>query len=258
MTSNPYAGDFGPGSGMFEAPARTSALAVTSLVLSLICCIPGFGLLGAGLGVGALLGIGGSNGRVGGRGLAAAGIIIGILVTLAWAGAYVAARQMMGQASQVLFGSMNQAMVAVEAGDFDAARQNLGGRAGSATDEQFESFRAGYRAAYGSFQSVPTDWMEIFAAYAEVGQLIQNYQGRQNLIPIPASFDNGRALMLAIVDPQGGPSGSSMLIPLEDLWLVLPDGTELRLLSPGGAGAAPAGSEAGPGEAPGAPDDDGP
>lgn len=243
---------------MFEAPARTSALAVSSLVLSLICCIPGFGLFGAALGVGALMGIGGSNGRVGGRGLAAAGIIIGILVTLAWVGAFVAVRQVMGQASNVLFGSMNQAMTAVEAGDYGAVRLNLGGKAGAATDEQFGAFRAGYQAAYGSFRSVPTDWMEIFAAYAEVGSLIQNYQGRQHLIPIPASFDNGRALMLAIVDPKGPPSGSSVLIPLEDLWLVLPDGTELRLLSPGGAGPAPTGTEAGPGEEPVVPDDDEP
>lgn len=234
MTDNPYAGDFGQSEGIYDGPPRTSALAVTSLVLSLICCIPGLGVLGAGLGVGALIGIGGSNGRVGGRGLAVAGIIIGALVSLAWVGVVLSAQQVMGQASQVLYGTTHSMMTEIEAGDYNAARGRMVGTAANATDEQFDAFRDAYRSAYGSFREIPTGWMEIFAAYAEVGQQIQNYQGTQNLIPIPASFDSGRVLMLAVVAQQGGPAQGSV-IPFEDLWVVLPDGTELRLLSAGPA-----------------------
>ena len=84
---NPYANDgMSGGYDEYAGPERTSALAVLSLILSLACCIPGLGLLGAGLGVGALIGISGSRGRVGGKGLAVAGIIVGILVSVAWVG----------------------------------------------------------------------------------------------------------------------------------------------------------------------------
>lgn len=259
MTDNPYAGDFGRNEGIYDGPPRTSALAVTSLVLSLICCIPGLGILGAGLGVGALIGIGGSNGRVGGRGLAVAGIIVGVLVSLAWLGVVLSAQQFMGQASQVLYGTTHSMMTEIEAGDFNAARNRMVGPAANATDEQFEAFRDGYRSAYGSFQDIPTGWMEIFAAYAEIGHLIQNYQGTQNLIPIPVSFDSGRALMIAVVSQHGGPAPGAV-IPIEDLWIVLPDGTELRLISSGPAptpAPAPGGAtEADPDE--GGADDDEP
>jgi hypothetical protein len=245
MTQNPYAGDFNPDA--FDAPERTSALAVASLVLSLICCIPGLGLLGAGLGVGSIISIGGSRGRVGGKGLAIAGILIGMLVTFAWVGVYLSAQAIMGEASQVLYGRMHTAMEEVEAGNYDGARAQFDGAAAGATDEQFEAFRAAYRSNLGSFQSVPTKWSDIFSAYMQVGQQIQNYQGRQNMIPIPANFDNGPSLMLAWVDPTGGSGSADPKIPMSDLWVVLADGTEIRLMS--AAPAAPAGeSPAAPGD----------
>lgn len=230
MTDNPYANDFGQSEGIYDGPPRTSALAVTSLVLSLICCIPGLGVLGAGLGVGALIGIGGSNGRVGGRGLAVAGIIIGALVSLAWVGAAAAVQQ----ATKAFYGSAHTLMMEIESGDYNAARNLMVSPAANATDEQFEAFRDGYRSAYGSFQEIPTGIIEVFGSYFKIGQQIQNYQGTQNLIPIPASFDSGRVLLLTIVSQQSAPAQGSV-IPVEDLWVVLPDGTELRLLSAGPA-----------------------
>jgi hypothetical protein len=77
--------------------------------------------------------------------------------------------------------------------------------------------------------------MDIFAGYAEVGQQMQPYQGRNDVIPMPARFDQGTALMLAIMDPQAQPQTvqgkpEETRLPIQDLWVVLPDGTELRLM----------------------------
>ena len=232
MSENPYAENSGYDG--YSEPERTSALAVTSLVMSLICCIPGLGLLGAGLGVGALIGISGSRGRVGGRGVAIAGIIIGIMMSVAWVVVIVQAQNFAGMISEALFGRADTVMTQIETGDYDTLRGEARGALASVTDEQFDAFVASYRATYGSFQSVPTDWAELFPAYGAVGQQMQTYQGRQDVVPMPAIFDNGTVLMLAVPDPNSAsnPSGSDLVIPLMDIWIVMPDGTELKLVSP--------------------------
>jgi glycosyltransferase involved in cell wall biosynthesis len=260
MSQNPYGGEqFGDFAG--DEPQRTSALAIGSLVCSLICCLPVVPLLGAGLGVGALIGIGGSNGRVGGKGLAVAGIIIGVLMSIAQATVGVMGVQGLNFFSQMVFGSANQFMTQVEAGDYDAARGSFAGNVAAFTDEQFEAFRDGYQGVYGSFVEIPTDWFEIFPAYAAVQTQMQAYQGSQNLIPMPATFDNGAVLMVAVVDPNASQPGgqSAAVIPVSDIWIVLPDGTELRLSGVGGAQPAPAvPAPAQDAPAPETPDDDGP
>ncbi len=241
MTQNPYAGEFD--GDVYEAPPRTSVLAVTSLVLSLICCIPGLGLLGSLFGVGAIIGIGNSRGRVGGRGVAVAGITIGLLVTIAWIGLAVAVYRGIGTVSKLMYGNTNAFMASVENGDFDKARAIVSGPVVSASDEQFEAFRDKYRAAYGSFVSVPTKfWSEVLPAYIEIKPQMQPYSGRQNIVPVPAEFDSGRVLLLLIVDPQGNAGKApqnALSIPLADIWVVLPDGTEARLMDIPGAAAGP-------------------
>ena len=92
MTQHPYA-ESTAGADVFPEAERTSVMAILSLVCSLICCIPGLGILGSLLGVFALIGIGGSRGRVGGKGLAISGIIIGILMTVIWIGAFIGFNQ---------------------------------------------------------------------------------------------------------------------------------------------------------------------
>jgi hypothetical protein len=58
MSDNPYAQSPGQTSGLSASdldlvePDRTSLMAIFSLVCSLLCCIPGVGLLGALFGVG--------------------------------------------------------------------------------------------------------------------------------------------------------------------------------------------------------------
>ena len=80
--------------------AKTSGLAVASLVCSLILCIPLLGLVGAILGIASL----GATKRPGvrGRGLAVAGILVGLLATVVWvAGFFLASfgfKQLLGAA----------------------------------------------------------------------------------------------------------------------------------------------------------------
>jgi len=79
--SNPYAS---PEDQMPVSEKSTHGLSIASLICSLICCIPALGLIGAALGVFALIAIGGNAGKYKGRGLAIAGIIIGLLITVLW------------------------------------------------------------------------------------------------------------------------------------------------------------------------------
>lgn len=241
MSDNPY-GDHGNEFGSDE-PQRTSALAIGSIVCSLICCLPVVPLLGAGLGVGAVIGIGGSNGRVGGKGLAIAGIIIGVLVTIAQVAAFVTAKQGIDMGVRLVYGSAHELMEDIESGDYDSARALLTGAGSTLPDGNFDVFRDAYRAEYGSFQSIPTGLGDLISAYSQVGQQMQNYQpqGQQNIVPAPGYFDSGMAIVIAQIPQNGQPTGTpgqpDFLMPLLDVRIVMPDGSELGLLS--GASAPP-------------------
>ncbi|MCA9295717.1 MAG: DUF4190 domain-containing protein [Phycisphaerales bacterium] len=83
--SNPYAHP----EDMLHDDAKTHGLAIGSLVCSLVCCIPFLGLLGALLGVFGVMAISRDPVRYKGKGMAIAGIIIGLIVGLVWLpGAY--------------------------------------------------------------------------------------------------------------------------------------------------------------------------
>jgi len=238
--NNPYANDAG-GFDDLDGPQRTSAMAVVSLVMSLVCCIPGLGLLGAAFGVVALMGIGRSRGRVGGKGMAMAGIIVGVLMTVAWISFAATTVSAFKKAAEQFYSPLNQMMTEIEAGDYDAARAVFpGAPIASATDEQFEAFRASYQAELGSFDSIPTDLMEIFNMYLEVGQQMQGMQqpqgGQVVIAPVPAVFvGNGPTVMIVRINPNQASGGGD---PIVDISVVLPDSSELSLV-PQGLSAAP-------------------
>jgi hypothetical protein len=226
MTQNPYAG-----AGFDDAigePPRTSVTAVLSLVLSLVgCCLP-IGLLGSVLGVLALMGIGKSRGRVTGRGLAVAGIVIGLVTTAIWIGAYFAVQKVMS-----VYSEMTGVVLAdIEAGDYDGARSALSPNV-TFTDDQFRAFHDAYTDSLGAFQRTPHGLVEIAQTFLDpaVGQKMQTYQGRNDLIPIPGVFDQGNALLLFYVD-RSQPASSTGLPVYTDIVVVVPDGTEIKLSAP--------------------------
>ncbi len=206
-------------------PPRTSAMAVVSLVLSVVgCCLP-IGLLGALIGIFSLVGITRSQGRVSGRGLAIAGIIIGVINTGVWIGGWMAVTK--GYKAYV--GMTSTTLTALEAGDYQAVRSNLDPSL-TMTDEQFDAFADAYRADLGSFQGMAPNVFEFVGDFADptVGPKMQNYQGRQNMMPIAARFAQGKTVVLFMFDPQAQGSGATSLV-FSDLIFVLTNGDELKL-----------------------------
>ncbi len=223
MTQNPYAE---PGADVFPEAERTSLMAIGSLVCSLICCIPGLGLLGSLMGVIALIGISGSRGRVGGKGLAISGIILGLLVSVIWVGLMIG----IGSMGKGMDQMVSPVFRHVEADEFDEARLLLAPPGANATDAELIAFRSAYHDAVGSYVGVPTSIGGLIGAYMDpnVGPLIQNYSGSGGVIPAPGEFGSGLALVVLEFDqqnPGSGPSGPLYI----DIVIVESDGSEIRL-----------------------------
>lgn len=231
----------GGGEPYFEEPDRTSVLAILSLVCALICCIPGLGLVGAGLGVGALVGIGGSGGRVGGKGLAVAGVIVGLFVSALWVGLLIGGRGAVSVFQSGFIAPTNSLMEHVEAGEYDDARDLLVLPAGKTLpDAAFVRFRDAYQAEYGSFTGIPEDFFELMSAYGSAGQAAGRQgppQGGNNEIPLPAAFDQGMTFMIikaAQQTPPGAtttPAQQQFRVPIANVIVLLPDGSELSLVT---------------------------
>ncbi|MAY74841.1 MAG: hypothetical protein CMJ31_09055 [Phycisphaerae bacterium] len=229
MSDNPYTNDYAVGDGV-TVEERTSALAITSLVLSLTCCLSPLGLL---LGIISLVTIGGSGGRVKGSGLAIAAIVIGIVCSALLGFVGFGAYQANVLGAQVGFGAADNVLGSLEQDDFDAVRGRFVAPLDQVSDEALVAYRAAYEDAYGNYQSTPSTIFESLPLYGQLGQTMQNYQtGGQNLIPIPTTFDGGVVLVVAYIDqsaaPTTGPSGAPDLV-LRDFAVVMPDGSELLL-----------------------------
>ena len=164
-----------------QAAPKTSAMAVASLVCSLICCIPVLPAIGALLGLFALVSIG-SNPMKRGKGLAVAGLLLGILFT---AGqiyfGYTAYRTVM-----IFKDGPYEALQPGFQGDYATMRANFGAAGQAATDEEARAFIEGLRAAYGELQGSEID--------------LSQYQGMQQpgpgqttvTMPWVLVFDSGR------------------------------------------------------------------
>lgn len=252
MTQYPTAS--GPYHDEFNDPPRTSAMAVVSLIFSLIgCCLP-IGLLGTIFGIFSVIGISRSQGRVTGRGLAIAGIIIGVINTGIWIGAGTA---IVGGV-KVYLQMGDDLMTDLEAGDYQSLRTKADPSA-TFTDSQFDAFREAYHAEYGAYTGNAKGFGEMVSDFmdANVGPNMQNFQGQPGMIPFAMQFDQGRALVVYWFNPrnQGDPR-------FEDLMVVDRKGGEIRLSdfasaggSPTPSGAAPdAEPDTQPGESPDEPD----
>ena len=224
-------------------PPRTSVLAIVALILSLICLIPGFGTLGVILGVISLLLISGSQGRVSGTGLAVTAIVLGLLVSVVQVGIVVGVNQALGIFKNKLLAPVNQSFTAFDTGDIAAARKVLTPAANlKVSDEQFTAFRAAYQAELGAFKGVPDGIVSTFQAYAKFSTNMEKYQGKPGqppaMIPIPAIFERGTALVILQVDPAGAGPGSNDEVPVLDILIETTDGKTIKLSDHAGGTAA--------------------
>lgn len=221
----------------FPLTARTSAIAVLSLVCGLICLVPGTGLLGVVLGIAALLLIDRSQGRLRGTGLAIGGIVLGFLATLVWVGIVIGLGQFSGKLGKQFMKPIGSIFQSVEAGDFAAARAAFDpGVAANLDDEHFIAFRTAYQASAGTFVEMPDTLAKMFSAWPEVAPAMQGFNkaGVNNLIPIPARFQNGMAVAV-VRFPQNvsQPPPSGTWVPhLLNLGVLTTSGQEVWLVGP--------------------------
>lgn len=266
-TYDPAVDDFSPDD---LGPRRTSILAIISLILSLICIIPGAGLLGAIFGLAGIIGISQSRGRVGGMGLAIAGLALGLLFSALWIGFGIGASRVYHLVKQTALTPVTATMTAIEAGDRAGSRAAmLPDAAAAATDAQLDAFRDAYRAELGNFITIPQNLMDIWIGYGSAGHVLEGQQ-LNNVIPFPAQFDKGWTIVAVEIKPEGsgrakgapppppaapgtaaiGPKDS---INITNIHIFALDGKSRISLFPPGTPISPAPTTPGP-ETPAAPD----
>jgi hypothetical protein len=162
-----YPGTFNqPYNEGYAEPPKTSGLAITALVCSLIFCCPITTVLGVILGAIAMVTIGSAPGRKG-KGLAIAAVLLGVIFTI----------------GQVLFGMWfyrtlvkpvmegpREALVAGFSGDISGFKSHFYGAGATATDADAQQFIEELRTRYGTFVSVKFDEQSGQSARGQPGQ----------------------------------------------------------------------------------------
>jgi hypothetical protein len=197
---------YSPGFGQYPSQPyveqRTSVMAVLSLVFSLICCPPGPSLLGAIFGALSLVAISRSNDRLVGRGLAIAGIIIGLIITSIWLGIFVGARNEWGSYRNGYAIPISTKLKAADGGDYAGMRSILSAEANTRiTDADFDQFVQGYQSELGTVVGAPTEPVETFKLMMENAESAQQFQGRNDVLPVFVRFSNKSGMVLMQLDP---------------------------------------------------------
>lgn len=216
---------------------RISRLALAGLGCSVLC-VPPLSTLGAMLGIGAVVRIGRSEGRLGGRSLAIAAIVLGLLASALWVGVGIGAGQFWSIASRAGTGFYT----GLGAGDLKAARELLHPDASAAiSDAELAAFADGSRAQAGVFAGAPRGLLAAVGDYlrSPLRSRIDEARpmGDAGLRPIalPLTFDGRTALLVVGLDadsfskhdPIRGQVRSLLLLtesqqPGAGLWLARP------------------------------------
>jgi len=252
MTQNPFGPQNYESQLVVEAP-RTSISAIASLVLSLICCIPGFGILATLIGAFAIVRIGSSGGRKSGRFLALAGITLGLLVTAVQVGLFIGAVQLVKNYTINVVTPMSTAFTQLTQGDRSALSAKVDPAVLPTGDKaQMDRFWAEATAKLGAFKGLP-DKGFMFQSSNPSGTT-QIMPGLRPF-PLPLQFAKGDALMFLLVDDKKwmdilfgkiSLTGSvqNMVIETEDgttIYLIPPTGTPTLLTPPTTPPAPPTG-----------------
>ena len=229
---------------------RVSVLAILSLVMGLICFIPGLGVLGAICGIAALLFIGSSGGRLSGRGLAIAGIILGLLFTMVWVGLAVGTMSIMNTMGTQMVMPAETLVRHIDNREYDQVRASLTGDAATKlTDADIEAFRTAYTDTLGGFVSGPSGFINYIQQFSTMGQEMQQFQGRANTIPIPMTFAKGQAVLGLVIDTNATPANNNNTLPIKNIGLFT-GGREILLYNPEARPLPPADGQPAPAENP--------
>ena len=242
MTRNPYAQPQAEPPFSFSETQRTSALAVTSLVLSILgllsCPVMVLGVLGFLSGVVGLYFISTSSGRLAGRGLALTGVIVGLLSIVVGMALWIGGAQLIRAA----FAEPAQsAMQAIEAQDRAGIRALLEPNIDRATtDAQIDAFLASAAAATGSFQKIETGFISFITAMMEFAKLPSTGGRVDNHYAVWARTGNGRALVVMKIDEGVHSSSGSFSVAGAVLdFGVIVNGTEVWIQGPASPAPAP-------------------
>jgi hypothetical protein len=227
MSRNPYAH---PDPYSAEPIAtRVSGLAVSSLIFGILCCIPGMGLIALVLGGAAMLAISRSDGRLTGRGLATAGLVLGLLGTIFTA--MVAMGTLQAQAQVRYFGS---SYTFIEQQDVNRLSNMLSPSAQQQlTPEELARFHSEVHASWGKFQGPTKGLGDLLQSLAAAAPHVEHRpRGADDFRPIPMKFEHGTVMAFIKVDPrQPGTRGSPAIDNImildtnnQPIWLFPPSG----------------------------------
>ncbi len=159
---------------------KTSGLAIGSLVCSLICCVPVTTIPGILLGIAAMVSIGNNPARKG-KGLAMAGILLGVIFTAGQAYVYPKVIDFVGETFELVMNGPSDALVAGFANDPVAFKSNFYGTGAQATDAEAQAFIDTLRSRYGEFKACRFD---------EQGPTSKAFGQSSTVFPYFLTFDN--------------------------------------------------------------------
>lgn len=140
----------------YQEPPKTSGLAIASLVCSLILCCPLTTLLGPLLGVIALATIGSNPARKG-KGLAFAGIVLGLVFSVGWGLIGYQASQIFPQTMELINQGPNNALLTGTSGDVAGFKDAFFIVGTQPTDEEAQAFLDELNTRYGTFLGADGD-----------------------------------------------------------------------------------------------------
>jgi len=218
---------------------RISGLAVSSLVFSLVCCLPGTGAIAAALGGGALVSIGKSEGRLSGRPLAIAGLVLGLLFSGVWIALTLGASATWASVRQ----GVTPALTALENADLSKIQPLMVSElTGAVGDEQLLRFSAEIKQKLGSPVGLPANLLTVTQFYISTmfgGTLPAAYLAQMStqpptalFLPVPVQFTKGQATVLLHLPVSGRAQASSGKLTglLRNIIIITADGTEIKLL----------------------------
>ncbi len=251
-TGTQYGGGGAGGDFIDPTPSRTSVLAITALVISIVgclgCFIPGPGAVAAMIGGLSIFFIARSGGRLTGIGIGVTAVVLGLFQSVAWIAAATGVTQAFGQYNHQFIAPAGQMMTAIEKGDFQTARGWLTKEAGEqVSDEDFRVFSKKYHDSMGAFDRVPTNSWDTIMSFGNIGKSAKagakrggrgpviRPQGAVPQIPLPGYFANGTTFLVIGMDPpshdKSDPNGS-MTPKFLNLGVAALDGTEVWVLDP--------------------------
>jgi hypothetical protein len=215
MSRNPYAHPEPEETGILPSgPQRTSVMAVLSLVSSLVCCLPGTGAVGVCLGVGALVGISGSQGRVGGRGLAFTGLLLGVLTTVVQLALLVGISSTLSRLD-----GWGRVIEAVQQSDRDAARVML--VQAPISDARLDAFSREVTDEWGAYRSMPRGLRGYIRGYVDIGgggpAMIEAQKRYAEPFPMPVLFDRGTTTLVVVLADDVHDKAPNGLTRLKDI-----------------------------------------